>query len=205
MGKKSTHSISPNFQHASYPPSFEELLDIRPKSRNDIFYGAVFNAIDDYLRKNYATDIPPSDIITNHRVKGDQFRLLIEVKCQNDNPAKTDNEAMEGFFSEIYDAIDSEEITDIKRHYNFSQRNGAKHTYVLIFGNKLEVMQLVENILKPYDFGEGYLPNLLPYDLTDKSPLRFEMNPQYSLQHIRALLCSTQGRSPEGHGLHLTH
>lgn len=205
MARVSRKPMSPNFKSASNAPSFDEQMDHKLEFRNNSFYGAVFNALDDYFRKGHAYALSPSDFCSEYKVNGDEFIFTIRPTWQNDSNSEDPNEAIRTFFNEIYDIVAFEELEDIKALGFNNPKTGLPAAYTMTVTNKFELMQVLEKLLKPFDFDESYLPTLRHSDITEESPLRFEMFAQYSLKHIRTMFYNIQGRGFEGHGLHLKH
>lgn len=90
--------MSPNFQSASTALSFDEQMDHKLEFRNNSFYGAVFNALDDYFRKGHAFNLlSPRDFCSEYKVNGDEFIFTIRPTWQNDSESEDPNNAIRSF------------------------------------------------------------------------------------------------------------
>lgn len=205
MDKKAPKHISSNFAILSHPLFADPTLNSRLEERNNALYGAVFNALDAYLRNGYAFTIGPSELSTEYMMKGEEFHFVMKTRGQNDKSGEDVDDALQNFFGDISRIKDSEELTGLRIDHQYVQNNNVEYRHTLTISTKHELMLFVEELLKPYDFIDSNFSTFVHHELTDSSPLRFEMHPQYSLKHIDALLRRTQGQSIEGRGLYLSH
>lgn len=201
---KSPHPLSVNFLDAN-TDSLKDRVDRSLEIRCNFFYGAVFNALDDYFRKGYAYSLSPADFTTEYKIKEDQFSLIITPTWKNDSPSEDPNDVIRTFLNEIYTIVSSQEMESVTAHGYCDQTTGFPSHYILAVKDKSELMQILEQILKPYDFDANALPTLRHAGVTATSPLCFSMFPQYSLKHIRVMYHNIQGRDFDNQGLYLSH
>lgn len=202
MAKK-TKPVSQQFETAAL--SLTEQVDHNIELRSHLFYGAAFNALDDYLRKNDAALIDPRDFSTEHQLKNNVFIFKVKPHWQEDSTSPDPNEPIKHFFNKIYDIVSSEEIESAKSIVKSNQTTGSPEEYVMTISNPSDLMMILEKLLKPYDLENGSLPLFTGEKITSNSPLCFTMFAQYSLPHLRIMLKNMQGRGFEGNGLQLNH
>lgn len=202
MAKK-TKPVAPQFETAAL--SLSEQVDHSLANRSHLFYGAVFNALDDYLKKNDAAGLDTRDFSTKHHAEDNVFTFTVKPHWQEDSTSPDPDEPIRNFFNKIYDIVSHQEIESALSVVNFDQTTGRPEEYVMTISDPSELMMILEKLLKPYDFGHGSLPLFTHPKVTPNSPLSFTMFAQYSLEHLRVMLQNMQGRGFEGHGLQLNH
>lgn len=204
MSKEFTKPISPDFDVAAHP-SLAEQTDRKIETRNASFYGAVFNALDDYFRKGHAFAVADSDFSTAYQTGTDQFHFLITPARKDDSLSEDPHDAIRSFFNEVHVIIERKALENIKGLVRFDQTTAPPAQYMLSATNKSELMELLEKLLEPYDFEDNCLPTFRHTGVTKTSPMCFSMFPQYSLKHIRTLFYNIQGRGFKNQGLYLNH
>lgn len=173
-------------------------------ARSNSFYGAVFNALDDLLRKGHAYALPQHAIKTRHFMDGDFFCFKIQPSPKDDSCATEPAEAANLFLRDIYDIMEINELYEITRDIGCDQKTG-EYACILRTKNPLQLMKLMEELLRPYDIEDGFLPTLRHSNSLSQESISFSLFPQYSLKHIRAMFHLMQGKSCEGQGMQLNH
>jgi hypothetical protein len=204
MSKKTIKPLSEDFEIVA-PLSLEEQVSHNLEIRNNSFYGSAFNALDDYFRKGYAFALSNADYSTEYHNKGNEFTFLIKPTWRNDSTSEDPNETIKSFFYEIYNIVAREELEDVKGLVFCDQDTGFPNQYKLIVTSKYELMQIIEKLLKQYDFENDCMPSVRHRGITEESQMCFSMFPLYSLEHVRTMFNNTQGRGFDGKGLYLNH
>jgi hypothetical protein len=181
-------------------PEVQSIID----ARYNAFFGAVFNALDSHFRMGYAQGLPENSYNTGYHVKEASFLFVITTKrFANDSKHNPSLEAY-NFFKALYDISSENELYSLSATV---KEDASKNevSYYLHVTSPLELMELIENLLKQYELDDFQSPTLRFSDPQENQGLSFTLFPQYAIQHIRAMLHRAQGRSIEGSGLHLSH
>lgn len=204
MTSKSKKTIFPAFGHGFPYQAASEVQSVID-ARYNAFFGAVFNALDSHFRMEYAQDLPENSYRTSYRTQEDNFSFrIITKRFANDSKHNPSFEAY-NFFKAIYDISSENELHSLSATVN-EDASKNEVSYCLNVTSPLELMALIENLLKQYEFDDFHSPTLRFSDPQTNQGLSFSLFPQYAIQHIRAMLHRAQGRPLlEGSGLHLSH
>lgn len=204
MTSKSKKTIFPAFGHGFPYQAASEVQSVID-ARYNAFFGAVFNSLDSHFRMGYAQGLPENSYNTGYHIKEDSFLFVITTKrFTNDSGHNSSLEAY-NFFKAIYDISSENELYSLSATV---KEDASKNevSYYLHVTSPLELMELIENLLKQYEFDDFHSPTLRFSDPQTNQGLSFSLFPQYAIQHIRAMLHRAQGRPLlEGSGLHLSH
>jgi hypothetical protein len=204
MTSKSKRTIFPAFGHGFPYQAASEVQSVID-ARYNAFFGAVFNSLDSHFRMGYAQGLPENSYNTGYHIKEDSFLFVITTKrFTNDSGHNSSLEAY-NFFKAIYDISSENELYSLSATV---KEDASKNevSYYLHVTSPLELMELIENLLKQYEFDDFHSPTLRFSDPQTNQGLSFSLFPQYAIQHIRAMLHRAQGRPLlEGSGLHLSH
>jgi hypothetical protein len=204
MTSKSKKTIFPAFGHG-FPSQTASEAQLVIDARYNAFFGAVFNSLDSHFRMGCAQGLPENSYDTGYHIKEDSFLFVITTKrFTNDSGHNSSLEAY-NFFKAIYDISSENELYSLSATV---KEDASKNevSYYLHVTSPLELMELIENLLKQYEFDDFHSPTLRFSDPQTNQGLSFSLFPQYAIQHIRAMLHRAQGRPLlEGSGLHLSH
>jgi hypothetical protein len=204
MTSKSKRTIFPAFGHGFPYQAASEVQSVID-ARYNAFFGAVFNALDSHFRMEYAQDLPENSYRTNYRTQEDNFSFTIITKrFANDSKHNPSFEAY-NFFKALYDIASENELYTINAPPVNVDESKNEVSYCLNVTSPLELMALIENLLKQYELDDFHSPTLRFSDSHKNKGLSFSLFPQYAIQHIRAMLHRAQGRAIEGSGIHLSH
>jgi hypothetical protein len=208
MTDKKPKIVFPTFGYAGFSayyapdmtsPKIAENFNFRTR----VFYGAAFNLIASFYKHTFATRLSPQDFSIAHHVDDQgQFAMYFGISPTSKINVEAFAEPTDAFLRAIWATINEQELYGVR-----GEKSGIEDCpiYILRAHHPTDLLQLAENLLKPYD---------IPLALCDfgnaaknyvGTTQGFNFEDLYSLPHVRALHNHAIGLSISGHGPHLSH
>lgn len=168
------------------------------------FFGAVFNSLTSIFFENYAERQNLELYSAKQIIIDERFAFTIIAKDDLNHPQSTAAKTAQSFFQKLISMSRHNEFEHVLYGEKYDP-DKKEHAYTIIFESPLELIELVEQLLKPYDIGTHTSPSVRFSRAKENTTHSFALFPQYSIEHIRALLHHAQGRNPEGYGPQLSH
>lgn len=195
MTKESDKILLPHFDQASPPPSAVtdapplQQEQTFPSDRDTTFYGAAYNLLSSFFKNGFAPTVGESSFYMGCSVDDDVFRFTLIPKPDDKHSASDVHDCVSSFIYEICNVVHQEELDIAAFHTPAPHENG----FTIKTTSSRDLMDLLNNLLKPYEITLGLCFNSQAIFRTAHEPVSFAMSPLYSLEHVRALYLHSKG------------